>query len=58
MPEVCQSKWSDVMQITNVILYILYNSDLLDISNEEKQLGLGFIDDIPYGTQTKRPQQM
>jgi hypothetical protein len=46
------------MQITNVILYILYNSDLLDISNEEKQLGLGFIDDIPYGTQTKRPQQM
>jgi ribonuclease HI len=34
------------------ILYILYNSDLLDIPSE-KQLGLGFIDDILYGTQNK-----
>ena len=34
------------------ILYILYNSDLLDIP-KEKQLGLGFIDDILYGTQNK-----
>jgi ribonuclease HI len=32
------------------ILYILYNSDLLDIPNR-KQLGLGFIDDILYGAQ-------
>ena len=32
------------------ILYILYNSDLLDIPSR-KQLGLGFIDDILYGTQ-------
>ena len=35
------------------ILYILYNSDLLDILNKEKQLRLGFIDDILYGTQNK-----
>ena len=35
------------------ILYILYNSDLLDISKEEKQLGLGYIDDILYGVQNK-----
>ena len=32
------------------ILYILYNSDLLDIPSR-KQLGLGFIDDILYGAQ-------
>ena len=31
------------------ILYIYYNSDLLDIS-QESDLGLGFIDDIEYGT--------
>ena len=35
------------------ILYILYNSDLLDIPEEEKQLGLGYIDDILYGVQNK-----
>ena len=35
------------------ILYILYNSDLLDIPKEEKQLGLGYIDDILYGVQNK-----
>ena len=35
------------------ILYVLYNSDLLDIPKEEKQLGLGFIDDILYGVQNK-----
>jgi ribonuclease HI len=34
------------------ILYILYNSDLLDIPGEN-QLGLGFIDDILYGVQSK-----
>ena len=30
------------------ILYILYNSNLLDILNQY-ELGLGFIDDIAYG---------
>ena len=35
------------------ILYILYNSDLLEIPKGRKQLGLGFIDDILYGTQNK-----
>src|SRR5436305_1416860 len=37
------------------ILYILYNSDLLDIPNKEKQLGLGFaiVDDILFGPQNK-----
>ena len=35
------------------ILYILYNSDLLDIPKEGKQLGLGYIDDILYGVQNK-----
>ena len=35
------------------ILYILYNSDLLDIPKREKQLGLGYIDDILYGVQNK-----
>jgi hypothetical protein len=34
------------------ILYLLYNSDLLDIPGRE-QLGLGFIDDILYGVQGK-----
>ena len=34
------------------ILYMLYNSDLLDIPGRE-QLGLGFIDDILYGVQGK-----
>ena len=33
------------------ILYVLYNSDLLEIPKEGKQLGLGFIDDILYGVQ-------
>src|SRR5438046_4042246 len=35
------------------ILYILYNSDLLDIPERGKQLGLGYIDDILYGAQNK-----
>src|SRR5437667_4302333 len=35
------------------ILYILYNSDLLDIPKKEGQLGLGYIDDILYGAQNK-----
>ena len=35
------------------ILYILYNSNLLDIPKREKQLGLGYIDDILYGVQNK-----
>jgi len=35
------------------ILYILYNSDLLEIPKGRKQLGLGFIDDILYGVQNK-----
>jgi Reverse transcriptase (RNA-dependent DNA polymerase) len=35
------------------ILYVLYNSDLLDILKKGKQLGLGFIDDILYGAQNK-----
>src|SRR5205809_4497280 len=35
------------------ILYILYNSDLLDLVKGEKQLGLGYIDDILYGAQNK-----
>ena len=35
------------------ILYILYNSDLLEIPRKDKQLGLGFIDDILYGVQSK-----
>ena len=35
------------------ILYVLYNSDLLDIPKKGKQLGLGFIDDILYGVQNK-----
>jgi len=35
------------------ILYILYNSDLLDIPKREGQLGLGYIDDILYGVQNK-----
>ena len=35
------------------ILYILYNSDLLDIPKREKQLGLGYIDYILYGVQNK-----
>ena len=35
------------------ILYVLYNSDLLDIPKKGKQLGLGFIDDILYGAQNK-----
>src|SRR5437667_8834160 len=35
------------------ILYILYNSDLLDIPKKEGQLGLGYIDDILYGVQNK-----
>src|SRR5438046_794867 len=35
------------------ILYVLYNSDLLEIPKEGKQLGLGFIDDILYGVQNK-----
>jgi len=34
------------------ILYVLYNSDLLQIP-QRKQLGLGFIDDILYGAQNK-----
>src|SRR5437667_12876628 len=32
------------------ILYVLYNSDLLDIPKRRNHLGLGFIDDILYGT--------
>ena len=35
------------------ILYVLYNSDLLDIPRGRQQLGLGFIDDILYGVQNK-----
>jgi hypothetical protein len=35
------------------ILYILYNSDLLEIPKGRKQLGLDFIDDILYGVQNK-----
>src|SRR5205814_446172 len=35
------------------ILYILYNSDLLEIPKREKQLGLGYIDNILYGVQNK-----
>ena len=35
------------------ILYILYNSDLLEIPKGRKQFGLGFIDDILYGIQNK-----
>jgi ribonuclease HI len=35
------------------ILYVLYNSDLLDLPKGRKQLGLGFIDDILYGVQNK-----
>jgi Reverse transcriptase (RNA-dependent DNA polymerase) len=35
------------------ILYILYNSDLLEIPKGRKQPGLGFIDDILYGVQNK-----
>ena len=35
------------------ILYILYNSDLLEIPRRAKQLGIGFIDDILYGVQNK-----
>ena len=35
------------------ILYILYNSDLLDIPKGKEQLGLGYIDDILYGVQNK-----
>ena len=35
------------------ILYVLYNSDLLDIPRETKQLGLGFIADVLYGVQNK-----
>ena len=35
------------------ILYVLYNSDLLDFPKGRKQLGLGFIDDILYGAQNK-----
>src|SRR5438046_7371223 len=35
------------------ILYILYNSDLLDIPKRKEQLGLGYIDDILYGVQNK-----
>ena len=35
------------------ILYVLYNSDLLDKPRTEKQLGLGFVDDILYGVQGK-----
>ena len=34
------------------ILYILYNSDLLEIP-KQRQLGLGFVDDILYGVQNK-----
>ena len=35
------------------ILYILYNSDLLEIPRRGRQLGLGFIDNILYGVQNK-----
>ena len=35
------------------ILYILYNNDLLEIPRKDNQLGLGFIDDILYGVQSK-----
>ena len=35
------------------ILYRMYNSDLLDIPKKGKQLGIGFIDDILYGTQNR-----
>src|SRR5438046_1285248 len=35
------------------ILYVLYNSDLLDIPKGKEQLGLGYIDDILYGIQNK-----
>ena len=35
------------------ILYVLYNSDLLEIPRRGKQLGLGLIDDILYGVQNK-----
>src|SRR5437667_7435092 len=35
------------------ILYVLYNSDLLDLVKGEKQLGLGYIDDLLYGVQNK-----
>jgi hypothetical protein len=35
------------------ILYILHNSDLLEIPRGRKQLGLDFIDDILYGVQNK-----
>jgi hypothetical protein len=34
-------------------LYILYNSDLLEIPRKDKHLGLGFIDDILYEVQNK-----
>jgi len=32
------------------LLYIFYNADLLDIPENQEELGLGFIDDIGYGT--------
>src|SRR5438046_6341901 len=35
------------------ILYIMYNSDLLDIPKGKEQLGLGYIDDILYDIQNK-----
>src|SRR5204862_7226621 len=35
------------------ILYVLYNSDLLDIPKRRNHLGLGFVDDILYGAQNQ-----
>ena len=39
------------------ILYILYNSELLEMPKRGKQLGLGFIDDILYGAQSKTAKE-
>ena len=38
------------------LLYIYYNADLLDIPTRP-ELGLGFIDDIAYGTSGKSARE-
>lgn len=39
--------------LLSLILYIFYNSDLLNIPKREKQLRIGYIDDILYRIQNK-----
>jgi ribonuclease HI len=39
------------------LLYMFYNADLLDIAQQHRATGLGFIDDIVYGVQGNSDQE-